>query len=133
MRRFVPARAAGLVLILGTGIIGCGGKSAAPVPRRELASSMKAVLVKKYMVSALVDVRCGSGVVRAGKILDCTALSSAGQGYRVKATLPCWTATFNGEIIEGPGLAGPPGSPGVPRNIPTGPDNLPNKFSGCLP
>ena len=94
---------------------------------------MKAVLVKRYNVSPLVDVACGSGLVHAGQILNCTALSSAGQGYRVQAKLPCWTATFNGENIEGPGLLGPPGSPGVPSNTPTGPDNLPNHFSGCLP
>lgn len=93
---------------------------------------MKAVLVKKYRVSPLVEVSCGSGVIHAGQVLRCTALSSAGQGYRVQAKLPCWTATFNGEVIEGPGLV-PPGSPLRPKNIPTGPDNLPNSFAGCLP
>jgi hypothetical protein len=131
-KRPVPARAAGVLLIFfSTGIVGCGGKSPASVPRKTLAASMKAVLVNRYMVSPLVDVECGNGLVHPGQVVDCTAVSSAGQGYRIKATLPCWTATFNGEIIEGSGLR-PPGSPSAHTNSPTGPSNLPNKFAGCL-
>jgi hypothetical protein len=57
----------------------------------------------------------------------------------VVVKLPCWKATFNGTIIEGPGLVPPkPPKPGKAPTAPSStgptpkPTNLPDSFSGCV-
>ncbi len=119
-------------LVLAAGLAGCGGTSqiVRSVRVSQLEGSIRAVLIHTYRAPQPVTVQCGSGTVHAGQVLNCDAVSSAGQGYLVRARLPCWTATFNGKIIEGPGLLPPSQRPAGP--IATGPDNLPNTFSGCV-
>ena len=91
---------------------------------------MKGILITRYKAPQPVTVKCSSGIVRFRQVLECDAISSAGQGYRVQTHLPCWAATFNGKIIEGPGFLPAGQRPKGP--IASGPDNLPNKFSGCV-
>ena len=120
-------------------IAGCGSSSktkapptssARPIPASKLEASIKAVLIGRYRAPQPVTVQCNPGTVRPRQVLECDAVSSAGQGYRVQTDLPCWTATFNGKIIEGPGFL----PPGQRRKGPiaTGPSNLPKQFSGCV-
>jgi hypothetical protein len=110
-------------------IAGCGG-TAKSVPTRTLVDSMTRVLITKYDVPRTVSVQCSASSIRADQVVNCTAVASAGRGYRVRATLPCWSATFSGEVIEGPGFA-PPGR-GRRGRSPVAPDNLPDRFSGCM-
>jgi hypothetical protein len=139
----VRSRPVGLLLILcfAVGVAACGSSPApgspgtstaagASVKANTLAASLKSVLITKYKSPQPVSVRCSPPTIRAGQTASCDALSSAGQGYRVVVRPPCWTATFNGKIIEGPGLLPPGQRPKGP--VATGPDNLPNSFSGCL-
>lgn len=91
---------------------------------------MKAVLITRYKAPQPVTVHCNVGTVRFRQVLECDVVSSAGRGYEVLPDLPCWTATFNGKIIEGPGLLAPGQRPRGP--IATGPSNLPNKLLGCV-
>ena len=129
------------LVLAAAGAAGCGSSSqpgtpptstaaAAPISASKLAGSIKSVLVSKYKSPQPVSVQCSPATIRAGQPASCDALSSAGQGYRVVVTPPCWTATFNGKIIEGPGLLPPGERPKGP--IASGPDNLPNSFSGCV-
>ena len=91
---------------------------------------MRTILVTRYKAPQPVTIQCTSGTVHVRQVLECDVISSAGQGYDVKTDLPCWAATFNGKIIEGPGLLPPSRRPKGP--IATGPSNLPNNFSGCV-
>jgi hypothetical protein len=129
-------------VFLTAALAGCGSSSSAPAPtptpvrtasKQQLVASIRTVLITRFHVDRRVAVQCGSGspVIRDGQKLQCTAVSSAGMGYGVAMKLPCWSASFDGEIIEGPGFV-PPGHVRAPSNVPTGPDNLPNRFSGCL-
>lgn len=123
------------VLCLAATVVGCGSSAkptppAKPIPSSELSGSIKAVLIDKYKSPQPVSVDCGTGTVQDGQVVNCDAVSSAGQGYRVTLKLPCWTATFNGKIIEGPGFLPPSERPKGPIAI--GPDNLPQTFSGCV-
>src|SRR5260370_39260837 len=100
---------------------------------------MKSVLISKFGADHSVGVQCNGGTVNAGQVVICSALATAGRGYRVQVKLPCWTATFNGTIIEGPGLVPPkPPKKGAAAiaTAPTGPtprpSNLPDSFSGCV-
>jgi|GEM_PF-4338984 len=91
---------------------------------------MKAVVMTRYKAAQPVTVQCDPGTVRPRQVLECDVISSAGQGYNVQTDLPCWTATFNGKIIEGLGFLPPGQRPKGP--IATGPSNLPNRFVGCV-
>jgi hypothetical protein len=129
-------------LVVAAFIAGCGSSTkpktsptisaaaAHPIPASKLEASMRVILTTRYKAPRPVTVQCNSGTIRVRQVLDCDAISSAGQGYQVKTDLPCWTATFDGKIIEGPGLLPPSQRPKGP--IATGPSNLPNKFSGCV-
>ncbi len=89
------------------------------------------VLIGHYKSPQPVSVQCSpAGTIKAGEVVSCDAISSAGQGYSVHYTSPCWTARFDGKIIEGPGFLPPEQRPRRP--IASGPDNLPNSFSGCV-
>ncbi|HUZ29310.1 MAG TPA: hypothetical protein VMU90_08725 [Solirubrobacteraceae bacterium] len=99
---------------------------------------MKSVLISRGSDHS-VAVSCQGGAVHAGQVVICSALATAGRGYKVTVKLPCWTATFNGTIIEGPGLVPPkrPKHGAAPiATAPTGPTprptNLPDSFSGCV-
>jgi hypothetical protein len=87
-------------------------------------------VISRYGAPQPVTVQCDSRIIRFRQVLECDVISSAGQGYRVLTHLPCWTATFNGKIIEGPGFLPANQRPKGP--IATGPSNLPKKFSGCV-
>ena len=91
---------------------------------------MRTILVTRYKSAQPVTIQCTVGTVHVHQELECDVISSAGQGYDVKADLPCWKASFNGKIIEGPGFLPPGQRPKGP--IATGPSNLPNSFSGCV-
>jgi hypothetical protein len=129
-------------VLAATLIAGCGSSSnpktpattstaaARPIPASKLEASMKAVVITRYKAPQPVTVQCNSETVLSRQVLECDVTSSAGQGYRVQTDLPCWTATFNGKIIEGPGFLPPGQRPKGP--IASGPDNLPSKFSGCV-
>jgi hypothetical protein len=99
---------------------------------------MKSVLISQGSDRS-VAVSCQGDTVHAAQVVICSALATAGRGYRVTVKLPCWTATFNGTLIEGPGL-GPSKRPkqGKPPIAPTPtgptprPTNLPDSFSGCV-
>jgi hypothetical protein len=130
-------------LIAAALVAGCGSSSnpktpppttstAAPhaIAASKLEASMRAVLVNRYKSPQPISIQCNSGTIRPGQSLECNVISSAGQGYQVRANLPCWTASFNGTIIEGPGFLPPSQRPKGP--VASGPDNLPNKFSGCV-
>jgi hypothetical protein len=129
-------------LVVAAFIAGCGSSSkpktrsttstagAQSIPASKLEASMKAILITRYTAPQPVTVQCNSGTVRFRQVLECDVISSAGRGYRVLTDLPCWTATFNGKIIEGPGFLPPGQRP--KRPIATGPSNLPNKFFGCV-
>jgi hypothetical protein len=121
--------AATVLLAVVAGSVGCGGASKS-VPASGLASSLRATLITKFHVPASVTVDCGRASVHAGQVLKCTAVAGAGRGYRVAVKFPCWLATFNGDVIEGPGFQ-PPGTGRPPKHASV-PDNLPDSFSGCV-
>ena len=119
-----------IAVLIATSAGGCAQASKSMSAER-LESSMHSVLVDRYRVDRGVSLQCEGGArVRSGETVKCSAVSSAGRGYRVAATPPCWRASFDGTIVEGPGLL-PPGR--RPKHFPTGPSNLPDAFSGCAP
>jgi hypothetical protein len=147
-------------LILAAGLAACGSSrtpaaktpaattpttAAAPIPASKLAASMKDALAAKSggdraAVERSLSVSCNGGTVHSGQTVRCSVLATAGRGYNVAVKLACWTATFNGTIIEGPGLIPPPKRPKQSKPLiattptkptPT-PTNLPDSFSGCV-
>ena len=93
---------------------------------------MKHVLIAKFKADPSVGVACGGGTVRAGQVAKCSALAGAGRGYRVEVKLPCWVASFDGTLIEGPGLTPPKKGARPIAPAPARPTNLPDTFSGCV-
>lgn len=105
---------------------------------------MKSALIARSGADASaarsLGVSCSGGTLHTGQTVRCSALATAGRGYKVQLKLPCWTATFNGTLIEGPGLVAPPRHPKGTKppvaTTPAGPTpkptDLPDSFSGCV-